>query len=121
LAAASIVTIAASIATVAVIDGVSTASIPDSSGIIHGCYRNHGGQLRVINSASTSQCPAGTTSLNWTQGVGSAQVQDFSSPGTFDFVDPAGVTSVLVEAWGGGGGGGGGGGLTEIPPAIPAV
>ena len=118
LAAVSIATIAASIATVAVIDGVSTASIPDSTGIIHGCYKNHGGQLRVINTTSTSQCPAGTTSLNWTQGVGSAQVQDFRSPGTFGFVDPAGVASVLVEAWGGGGGGGGGGGLTTIPPFI---
>jgi hypothetical protein len=38
----------------------------------------------------------------------SLQMQVYSSPGIFTFVDPTNVTSIIVEAWGGGGGGGSG-------------
>lgn len=47
------------------------ASIPDSSGVIHGCYRTTTGELRVIDSA-TSSCLGDETSLNWSQGPGTA-------------------------------------------------
>jgi len=49
--------------------GIALASIPDSGGVIHGCYKtsNPGqGALIIIDSASQS-CPSGTTSLNWSQ------------------------------------------------------
>ncbi len=39
---------------------------------------------------------------------GSKTTWEFTSTGAHSWIAPAGVTSVLVEAWGGGGGGGGG-------------
>ena len=44
--------------------GVAYATIPDSSGAIHGCYARSGGSLRVID-ASVTNCKAGETSLDW--------------------------------------------------------
>ncbi|MGN6377853.1 MAG: hypothetical protein ACTHNU_02780, partial [Gaiellales bacterium] len=41
-------------------------SIPDSKGVIHGCYANTSPHtLRVIDTAVTGSCPSGTTPLNW--------------------------------------------------------
>lgn len=42
------------------------ASIPDSSGVIHGCYSNNFGLLRVIDN-STDNCKSGEVGLNWNQ------------------------------------------------------
>ena len=39
------------------------ASIPDSGGVIHGCYKTSDGKLRVVDST----CASGETSLNWNQ------------------------------------------------------
>jgi len=47
--------------------GVSYASTPDSSGVIHACYNNKSGALKVMDTAKTPQCPKGTTSLVWNQ------------------------------------------------------
>lgn len=46
--------------------GIAYATIPDSSGIIHGCRNNGSGALRVIDSASQS-CTSAETPLNWVQ------------------------------------------------------
>jgi len=51
--------------------GISWASIPDSSGEIHACYRKAVGSIRVIDSPSQS-CTSGETRLNWSQGGASA-------------------------------------------------
>jgi len=50
--------------------GVAAASIPDSGGLVHGCYKstaatNGTHALAVINAAKTSTCPSGYSSLNW--------------------------------------------------------
>jgi hypothetical protein len=47
--------------------GISLASIPDSSGIIHGCYKSGGTvhPLKVIDNSVTAKCPSGYTALNW--------------------------------------------------------
>ena len=47
-----------------VVAGVAYATIPDSSGAIHGCYARSGGSLRVID-ATVTNCKAGETSLDW--------------------------------------------------------
>jgi hypothetical protein len=47
--------------------GVSGASISDSGGVIHGCYLNKTGDLKVIDSAKVSVCASGSTGLNWSQ------------------------------------------------------
>ena len=47
-----------------VVAGVAYATIPDSSGAIHGCYARSGGSLRVID-ATVTNCKTGETSLDW--------------------------------------------------------
>jgi len=44
--------------------GIAYAAIPDSNGVIHGCYAKNGA-LSVVDSAA--KCPSGTTALNWNQ------------------------------------------------------
>ena len=44
--------------------GVAYATIPDSNGAIHACYKNVNGQLRVIDSGS---CGPSETALSWSQ------------------------------------------------------
>ena len=56
--------VAALVALVAVT--VASATIPDSGGVIHGCYTKSGGSLRVID-ASVTNCKSTETSLNWSQ------------------------------------------------------
>ena len=46
--------------------GTAWASIPDSGGAIHGCYKTAGGKLRVIDSASAG-CGTDESSLSWNQ------------------------------------------------------
>src|SRR5262245_48023941 len=46
------------------------ASIPDSGGVIHGCYTPGGttaGKLRVINTDAGQSCKATANPLNWNQ------------------------------------------------------
>jgi hypothetical protein len=45
--------------------GVAFATIPDSTGTIHGCYGKSNGNLRVVESAS--DCRSNETALPWNQ------------------------------------------------------
>jgi hypothetical protein len=47
-----------------VVAGVAYATIPDSGGVIHGCYSRSGGSLRVID-ASVTNCSKSETALDW--------------------------------------------------------
>jgi hypothetical protein len=59
---------AAAAAAVAITGGaIAYASIPDSSGVIHGCYTVKGGALRVIDTAKGQTCTTGQHSLKWNQ------------------------------------------------------
>ena len=52
---------------------VVLAAIPDSGGIIHGCYKTSGGQtgaLRVIDSDIGATCTTQESALNWSQSGG---------------------------------------------------
>jgi Collagen triple helix repeat (20 copies) len=51
---------------VALAGTVAFASIPDSAGVIHACFKTNNGQLRVIDSA-TQQCRKGETAISWNQ------------------------------------------------------
>jgi hypothetical protein len=58
------------IAIVAVLSGtaVAVASIPDSSGVIHGCRRTKDGALRVIDTDAGQVCDTKTeVALSWSQ------------------------------------------------------
>ena len=48
-----------------VVAGVAYATIPDSGGVIHGCYSKSGGSLRVID-ASVTNCSKSETALDGT-------------------------------------------------------
>jgi hypothetical protein len=46
--------------------GIVYASIPDSNGVIHGCYANRNGGLRVIDTGAGESCKANReTPLSW--------------------------------------------------------
>lgn len=60
------------------VSAVALASIPDSAGTIHGCYKTSTGMLKVIDSA-TQTCASGESALNWSQNGGGGmnpQVKD---------------------------------------------
>jgi collagen triple helix repeat protein len=48
-----------------VVAGVAYAAIPDSSGVVHGCYSTKNGALRVID--TSAKCGNGELALNWNQ------------------------------------------------------
>jgi hypothetical protein len=50
----TLVTLAATLAVLAVGGGVAFATIPGSDGVIHGCYAKSGGALRVIDGSVTT-------------------------------------------------------------------
>jgi len=48
--------------------GIAYASVPDSNGVIHGCYATKDGSLRVIDTGSGGACDAKKeTPLTWSQ------------------------------------------------------
>jgi hypothetical protein len=47
--------------------GVAYATIPDSGGVIHGCYVKQVGILRVIDTSSGQKCTALEAPLDWSQ------------------------------------------------------
>jgi hypothetical protein len=57
--------------------GLASASIPDGSGVIHGCYAK-GGDFRVID-APREQCKSGEKAVSWSQ-VGPAGPQGPEGP-----------------------------------------
>jgi hypothetical protein len=77
--------------------GVTVGALASSAAQAQVCVTN-AGQLVLCTTTPTNPPtqPSGT--------------QSFSTPGTYTFQVPAGVTAITLEAWGGGGGGGGGGG-----------
>jgi hypothetical protein len=50
---------------------IAHAAIPDSSGVIHGCYRNHDGSLRVVDDPTTCKHKRDSPELetNWPAGT----------------------------------------------------
>jgi len=58
-------TIALAVAAVTLVAAATVAwgAIPGESGVIHGCYSNRSGALRVIDSEAA--CPKGTSVLDW--------------------------------------------------------
>jgi hypothetical protein len=60
----SFAVLGSSIGALALMIGVAYATIPDASGVIHGCYARSGGTLRVIDSSVTN-CKSGETALDW--------------------------------------------------------
>jgi hypothetical protein len=47
--------------------GAALASIPDSSGVIHGCYQKNVGNLRVIDPSAGDSCRPSEIAISWSQ------------------------------------------------------
>jgi hypothetical protein len=91
--------------------GVAAASIPDSSGLVHGCYKstaatNGTHSLAVIDAAKTSACPSGYKSLKWnvngpngysTQTSGTHLNDTLTQVGSLTL--PAGSFVINANAW----------------------
>jgi hypothetical protein len=43
------------------------ASVPDASGVIHGCYTPSTGALKILNTAKHKSCAHGSTEISWNQ------------------------------------------------------
>jgi len=54
-------------AVLALAAGIAYAAIPDNGGVIHACYKNVNGLLRVVDSASPAACRQSETALSWNQ------------------------------------------------------
>ncbi|SRR6266496_105448 len=93
--------------------GIAFATIPDSSGVIHGCYKpqsdGHNSTLGVIDTAlSNGHCPSGNTALTWNQtgpqgpagpagpAGPQATAQDVTSQVTYN-VSPGSATPITVQ------------------------
>src|SRR5947199_2431277 len=63
------------VAVVLAAGGLAAAAIPDSSGVIHGCYAKSDGALRVVKG---SKCATGEKRLSWNQGIGRVTVRSAS-------------------------------------------
>ncbi len=54
-------------ALVLALGGVAWATIPDSGGVIHGCYSKAIGRLRVIDPSTSAHCTALESPIQWNQ------------------------------------------------------
>jgi hypothetical protein len=58
-------TVIAIVALLVAVGGVAVAAIPDSNGVIHGCYRAGNGDLRVVDPSAS--CRKNERALSWNQ------------------------------------------------------
>ena len=47
--------------------GIGYATIPDSTGVVHGCFQKASGMLRVIDTGAGQTCRSDETTLTWNQ------------------------------------------------------
>ncbi|HEY3578214.1 MAG TPA: hypothetical protein VGK68_09530 [Gaiellaceae bacterium] len=50
-----------------VVGGIAYATIPDASGIIHGCYQKNQGTLRIVDTDKAQSCSSSESPLTWSQ------------------------------------------------------
>ena len=49
------------------VGGIAYATVPDGSGVIHGCYQKNQGSLRIIDTGQAQTCSSSESPLNWSQ------------------------------------------------------
>ena len=120
------------------VSGVAYAAIPETDGVIHGCYAKHNGALRVIDTSTGAACKGNEVALPWSQsgppgppGPSGATVAYYGrqfGPGIQLGPDLVTVASVTVPAGNysvvaKGGAFGGGIGTCELtfPPSLSAI
>jgi hypothetical protein len=84
--------------------GIAAASIPDSSGVIHGCYgtgANPSAALRVIDTAQGATCSKNENSLTWNQTGPKGDKGDPGPPGPSEMFGeghPGGTNALACAA-----------------------
>jgi Collagen triple helix repeat (20 copies) len=73
--------------------GIATGAIPDAAGVIHSCYRDSNGRLRVIDTHHGAGCRPNETALNFNQ---------MGRPGPAGAAGPKGDTGLTGPAGPGG-------------------
>ena len=77
--------------------GIAYASIPDSGGVIHGCYNPNaaksagGAPLKIIDNTSAS-CNNGEQAITWNQGGPTGPKGPTGAPGSIGTTGPTGAT-----------------------------
>jgi hypothetical protein len=61
--------------------GIAYATVPDGSGVIHGCYQKNQGTLRVIDTGTTQTCSSSEAPLTWSQTGPQGQPGQQGEPG----------------------------------------
>ncbi len=69
--------------------GIAYASVPDSDGVIHGCYAKDG-SLRVVDTDASQSCDKKETSLTWNQTGPAGPVGATGATGETGATGPAG-------------------------------
>jgi len=72
---------------------VAVASIPDSSGVYHGCFKKSDGNIRIIDSNATS-CSSNEIEMTWSQQGPPGQP---GAPGTAGQTGPRGPSDAYVK------------------------
>jgi hypothetical protein len=94
--------IAVAVGALALAGAVAYATIPDSGGVIHGCYNTTNGQLRVIDTGAGQTCKNGEAAISWSQigatgPIGPVGPQGPSGqPGAPGATDPAGPAGTAL-------------------------
>ena len=98
--------IAAILLGVVVAAGVAKATIPDSGGVIHGCYKQPTGALRVIDQGAGGACNSSESGLDWSQQAPAGPQGSQGPPGPAGGSGPqgpaglSGATTVSGSAFG---------------------
>ena len=75
------------VAVLAVGGGFAYSAIPDSAGVLHGCYSGKDGALRLIDTAAGQRCSKKETAVSWNQA---------GTPGPRGAPGPAGAAGPTV-------------------------
>jgi hypothetical protein len=75
--------------------GIAYATIPDASGVIHGCYVRSTGALKVIDSGKGQACNSEQQALNWNQ-TGPSGLQGATGPSDVYFTGGSATNSLPV-------------------------
>ena len=81
----------AAIVALGIAAGVTYATIPDGSGVIHGCFTTSNGALRVIDTDAGGTCKKGETSLNWNQTGPQGQAGQNGTADAFGLIEADGT------------------------------
>jgi hypothetical protein len=91
--------IAASVAIAGVLlaAGVAEATIPDSGGTVHACYKASNGDLRLIDPSVGGSCNSNEKSLSWTQSAPQGPQGDQGPAGVQGSTGPQGAAGLTVD------------------------